>query len=130
MLKPGGKRRPGPGRSSRRARSSTFSRISARWSQFPLTTTIPVVRGDVIALTTPTWAPVLSIDLATNSSPTGRAGANCYNPPATSQAQVTVGQNAATSCDYPGTRVEYTATEVTNPVASPTTKTKPPTKKK
>jgi hypothetical protein len=33
-------------------------------------------------------------------------------------------------CDYPGTRVEYSATEVTNPVAPTTTTTKPPTKKK
>ena len=34
--------------------------------QFPLTTAIPVVRGETIALTTPTWAPVLSIDLSTD----------------------------------------------------------------
>src|ERR1700741_992826 len=35
-------------------------------AQFPLTTTIPVVRGEVVALTTPTWAPALSIDLSTS----------------------------------------------------------------
>ncbi len=34
--------------------------------QFPLTTSLPVVRGETIALTTPTWAPVLSIDLSTD----------------------------------------------------------------
>ena len=100
-------------------------------AQFPLTTTIPVVRGETIALTTPTWAPVLSIDLATNHFAYRQSRSrNCFNPPATSQAQVTVGQNAAYVCDYPGTRVEYSATEVTNPVAPTTTTTKPPTKKK
>ncbi|HEY1519333.1 MAG TPA: hypothetical protein VGF91_23090 [Solirubrobacteraceae bacterium] len=100
-------------------------------AQFPLTTTIPVVRGETIALTTPTWAPVLSIDLATNHFAYRQSRSrNCFNPPATSQAQVTVGQNARYVCDYPGTRVEYSATEVTNPVAPTTTTTKPPTKKK
>lgn len=100
-------------------------------AQFPLTTTIPVVRGETIALTTPTWAPVLSIDMATNHFAYRQSRSrNCFNPPATSQAQVTVGQNATYVCDYPGTRVEYSATEVTNPVAPTTTTTKPPTKKK
>jgi hypothetical protein len=102
--------------------------------QFPLTTTIPVVRGETIALTTPTWAPVLSIDLSTShfayrqsrggSYPRASAAKLCGLPPSTSQAQVSVGQSTAYSCDYPGTRVEYSATEVTSPVAPTTTTTK------
>jgi hypothetical protein len=97
--------------------------------QFPLTTTIPVVRGETVALTTPTWAPVLTIDLATHDFAYRQSRArNCNNPPGASQAQVTIGQSAVYSCDYPGTRVEYSATEITNPVA-PTTATQP-TKKK
>jgi len=92
--------------------------------QFPLTTSIPVVRGETIALTTPTWAPVLTIDLSTDHFAYRQSRArNCNNPPSTSQAQVTVGQSAAYSCDYPGTRVEYSATEVTNPVPTKTTTT-------
>ena len=98
--------------------------------QFPLTTTIPVVRGETIALTTPTWAPVLSIDLSTNHFAYRQSRSrNCIirrHPP---QAQVTVGQSARYVCDYPGTRVEYSATEVTNPVAPTTTTTTPTTKK-
>ena len=98
--------------------------------QFPLTTTIPVVRGETIALTTPTWAPVLSIDLSTSHFAYRQSRSrNCQNTPATTQAQVNVGSSTAYSCDYPGTRVEYSATEVTNPVAPTTTTTKPPTKK-
>jgi hypothetical protein len=38
---------------------------------------------------------------------------------------VTVGQNARYVCDYPGTRVEYSATEVTDPVPTPTSTTPP-----
>ncbi len=96
--------------------------------QFPLTTSIPVVRGETIALTTPTWAPVLSIDLSTSHFAYRQSRSrNCQSPPTTTQALVSVGGSAAYSCDYPGTRVEYSATEVTNPVAPTTTTT--PTKK-
>jgi hypothetical protein len=93
-------------------------------AQFPLTTTIPVVRGETIALTTPTWAPVLSIDLSTAHFAYRQSRSrNCQNPPSTAQAQVSIGSSTAYSCDYPGTRIEYSATEVTNPVAPTTTKT-------
>jgi hypothetical protein len=99
-------------------------------AQFPLTTTIPVVRGEAIALTTPTWAPVLSIDLSTSHFAYRQSRSkNCNSTPATSQAQVTIGGSTKYGCDYPGTRVEYSATEVTNPVA-PTTTTTPTTRKK
>lgn len=99
-------------------------------AQFPLTTSLPVVRGEAIALSTPTWAPVLSIDLATDHFAYRQSRSrNCNNPPSSSQAQVTAGQSARYSCDYPGTRVEYSATEITNPVPNKTTTTTP-TKKK
>jgi len=97
-------------------------------AQFPLTTTIPVVRGEVVALTTPTWAPVLSIDLSTSHFAYRQSrNSGCFTPTHPEQAQVNVGQSTAYSCNYPGTRVEYSATEVTNPVA-PTTTTPPPKK--
>ena len=41
---------------------------------------------------------------------------------------MTVGQNARYVCDYPGTRVEYSATEVTDPVPTPAPATTPPAK--
>ncbi|HSC03410.1 MAG TPA: hypothetical protein VLC49_08830 [Solirubrobacteraceae bacterium] len=98
-------------------------------AQFPLTTSLPVVRGETIALTTPTWAPVLSIDLSTDHFAYRQSRSrNCNNPPSSTQAQVTVGMSAKYACDYPGTRVEYSATEITTPVPNATTT--PPTKKK
>jgi hypothetical protein len=83
--------------------------------QFPLTTALPVKPGDVVALTTPTWAPVLAIQqnksrFAYRQSRT----ANCNSTPALSQAQI-VGGSARYKCNYAGTRVEFTATEVTTP---------------
>lgn len=94
-------------------------------AQFSLTTTLPVVRGETVALTTPTWAPVLSIDLSTHNFAYRQSRSrNCNNPPSTSQAQTTTGGSTRYVCDYPGTRVEYSATEVTDPVpTTPTTTT-------
>lgn len=99
--------------------------------EFPLTTSLPVTRGETIALTTPTWAPVLSIDLSTDHFAYRQSRSrNCNSPPSTTQAQTQVGQSTRYVCDYPGTRVEYSATEITNPVPNKTTTTTPtkPTK--
>jgi hypothetical protein len=82
--------------------------------QIPLETTLPVSRGDVVALSTPTWAPVLSIQQTSKKFAYRQSrSANCSSPPATPQAQLTINQVAAYGCNYPGTRAEYTATEIT-----------------
>lgn len=82
--------------------------------QLPLQTTLPVERGDVVALTTPTWAPILSIGHTTKGFAYRQSrGADCASAPAVNQAQLTIGATTAYVCNYPGTRVEYSATEVT-----------------
>jgi hypothetical protein len=84
--------------------------------QFPLATSLPVAPGDTVALTTPTWAPVLSIALSSKRYAYRQSRkTNCAHPPGKSQAQMTIGATTRYACDYPGTRVEYTATEVTTP---------------
>jgi hypothetical protein len=84
--------------------------------QFPLIQTLPIRRGDVIGLTTPTWAPVLSINQPTKKFAYRQSRkANCAHPPSTSQAQLKPGATARYLCNYPGTRVEYSATEITTP---------------
>ena len=86
--------------------------------QFPLPESLPVQPGDTVALTIPTWAPVLSIQLPSKKFAYRQSRSrNCSKPPATSQAQA-VKQVATYKCDYPGTRVEYSATEITAPVAA------------
>lgn len=85
--------------------------------QFPLTTSLPIQAGDTVGLTTPTWAPVLSIrQPSTTFAYRQSRKANCDHSPGASQAQLTIGAIAPYGCDYPGTRVEYSATEVTTPV--------------
>lgn len=86
--------------------------------QFALPTSLPVTRGDVVGLTVPTWAPVLSIQVPSTSFAYRQSrSTHCKNPPSTNVAQLKIGQSAQYGCNYAGTRVEYSATEVTNPVA-------------
>ncbi len=78
-------------------------------------TALPVKKGDVIGLSVPTWAPVLSYNLsATKFAYRQSRTANCKNAAGSETAQLSVGATTRYLCDYTGTRVEYTATEVTN----------------
>jgi len=85
--------------------------------QFPLQTTLPVARGDVVALTVPTWAPVLSINQTMGKFAYRQSrSTGCASPPTTNTAQTRTGAKTKYACNYPGTRVEYSATEITSPV--------------
>jgi hypothetical protein len=88
-------------------------------AQIPLLKTIEVRPGETIALTTPTWAPVLSIQQATGNAYRQARGSkpNCGAPATTQQAQK-IGQKSNYPCKYAGTRIEYAATEVTYPPAT------------
>ena len=100
--------------------------------QFPLSKPIPVTTGETVALTVPTWAPILSYQLTPSSYAYRQSrSSNCKTPAPTQTAQFIVGQTTYYGCLYPGTRVEYGATELTNPVAPTTsTQTTTTTKKK
>jgi hypothetical protein len=78
-------------------------------------TALPVKAGEVIGLTIPTWAPVLSYNLSTTKFTyrQSRTG-NCAHAAASETAQLTTGQNTRYLCEYSGTRVEYSVTEVVN----------------
>jgi hypothetical protein len=87
--------------------------------QFPLDTSLPVAPGETVALTTPTWAPVLSIDLSSRNFAYRQSRINnCANTPVSNNAQLRPGASTRYVCNYAGTRVEYSATEITNPVAA------------
>jgi hypothetical protein len=87
--------------------------------QIPLDSTLEVKPGDVVALTTPTWAPVLTIDINSKKFAYRQSrSTSCASPPASNQAQLKSNQTASYACDYPGTRVEYSATEVYYPLGS------------
>ncbi|HZU60929.1 MAG TPA: hypothetical protein VE983_08180 [Solirubrobacteraceae bacterium] len=86
-------------------------------AQLPLQKSVEVKPGDLVALTTPTWAPVLAIDLSGNFHYRQSRNHHCDTPPTVQKAQAT-GGDTTYDCTYGGTRPEYAATEVTYPVAS------------
>jgi hypothetical protein len=82
---------------------------------FTALTALPVMPGDVLALTVPTWAPVLSYNLSSSQfSYRQSRAANCKSAAAGQTAQLKVGESQRYLCSYTGTRVEYSATEVVN----------------
>jgi hypothetical protein len=92
--------------------------LPPRFSSF---TALHVLRGDVIGLTVPTWAPVLALDLpGSQFSYRQSRRANCDNAAATDTAQMKVGATGAYGCYYTGTRVEYSVTEITDTKAPKT----------
>ena len=87
--------------------------------QIPLMTTLAVRPGEAIALTTPTWAPVLSIDVDSKKFAYRQSRVyNCSSPPSSDQAQLTPGKVQNYGCNYPGTRLEYSATEALYPLGT------------
>jgi hypothetical protein len=87
--------------------------------QFPLAKPLAVKKGEIVALTVPTWAPVLSINLPSRKFAyrQGRTK-SCKKASTTPQAQ-RVGQSVRYLCNYAGTRIEYSATEITSPSQTP-----------
>ena len=99
--------------------------------QFVLNDSLPIAKGELVALTVPTWAPLLSVDLARTQfawRASRTSGCLSYT---VQTAQLLLGDSTEYKCYFNATRVEYTATEITLPVPPPVPKkkTKTPTKK-
>ncbi len=84
-------------------------------AQFALETTIPVKKGDLIALTVPTWAPALALGFGNDTSwRASRQKSQCTTTSAqTSQTQV--GTGVQYFCLYQTARLTYSATLVSTP---------------
>lgn len=83
--------------------------------QFPLKATLPVRKGDVIALTVPTWAPVLAVNLPQENGWRASRADNCRDL-LTQTAQMTVGSSTQYKCLYQTARVTYSASLISTPV--------------
>ncbi len=76
---------------------------------------LPVKPGDIVALTVPTWAPVISYNLNPSRFAYRQSRkANCTHSPAGQNAQLMVGASTRYLCTYTGVRIQYSATEITN----------------
>jgi hypothetical protein len=87
--------------------------------QFPLTTTLPIKKGQYVALTVPTWAPVMQLALGADTSwRSSRAASGCLD--VTVQfALLGTRSNAFFRCLYKGVRLTYSATFISNATATP-----------
>jgi hypothetical protein len=86
--------------------------------QFPLSKPIPIRAGQAIGLTVRTWAPILSYNLSPKLySYRQSRSSNCKTVGTQQNAQLSVGSGTTYGCAYPGTRAEYSGTELTTPVA-------------
>jgi hypothetical protein len=85
--------------------------------QFALDRAIPVQKGYVVALTTPTWIPALAVNLPTDTS--WRASRSKGTCDETSKQTAQSGMNSLAQyyCLYRGARLTYSATFIPDPVA-------------
>jgi len=87
-------------------------------AQFALANTIPVQKGERIALTVPTWAPALAIKLGnTTSWRASRPKNTCTSATeaSTQTSQTTAGSSIQYACLYQTARLLYTATLISTP---------------
>ncbi len=84
-------------------------------AQFPLETTIPVKKGDVIALTVPSWAPALALGFGNDTSwRASRPKKQCTSTSAQTD-HTALGSPVQYYCLYQTARLTYSATLISTP---------------
>jgi len=96
--------------------------------QFPLTTSLAVEKGNIIALTVPTWAPSLGLGLKRDSTWRASRAKDACDDTQTQSAQTGGRTLTQYRCAYRTARLTYSATLVTTPV--PPKPPKPPKRPK
>ncbi len=84
-------------------------------AQFPLATTLPVKKGDIVALTVPSWAPALALGFGKATSWRASRGKGQCTTTGTQTSHVTVGSNIQYYCLYQTARLTYSATLISTP---------------
>lgn len=84
-------------------------------AQFPLETTIKVKKGDIAALTVPTWAPALALGFGKDTSwRASREKKQCASTSSQST-QTSIGSAVQYFCLYQTARLTYSATLISTP---------------
>jgi hypothetical protein len=84
-------------------------------AQFPLAATIQVKKGDVLALTVPTWAPALALGFTNETSWRASRARNQCSTTSAQSAQTQVGATVQYLCLYRQARLAYSATLISTP---------------
>jgi hypothetical protein len=83
--------------------------------QFPLERTLPIRRGQYVALSVPTWAPALQIGLASDTSWRSSRATDSCSDTATQSALVGRRRTGTFRCLYRTARLTYSATFIPSP---------------
>jgi hypothetical protein len=83
--------------------------------QFPLETSLPVAKGNLVALTVPTWAPVLALGLGNGNVWKASRDRDACDDLQTQSAQTDINDLHQYKCKYRPARLTYTVTMITTP---------------
>jgi hypothetical protein len=84
-------------------------------AQFPLETTIPVKKGDIVALTVPSWAPALALGFGGDTSwRASRPKSGCTST-SSQTSHTAIGTSVQYYCLYQTARLTYSATLISTP---------------
>jgi len=83
--------------------------------QFPLATTLPVEKGNLVALTVPTWAPTLALGLGKGNVWKASRDRDSCDDTQTQSAQTDINDLHQYKCKYRTARLAYSATLITTP---------------
>jgi hypothetical protein len=85
------------------------------YAQFPLESTLKVKKGDVVALTVPTWAPALALGFKNDTSWRASRGKSQCSSTSTQTADTRIGAAVQYYCLYLTARLTYSATLISTP---------------
>ena len=84
-------------------------------AEFPLETALQTKKGDIVALTVPTWAPALALGFGSDTSwRASRQKSQCTSTSAQTTDTV-LGSNVQYYCLYQTARLTYSATVISTP---------------
>ena len=83
--------------------------------QFPLTTSLPVLKGNIVALSVPTWAPALALGLGRDNVWRASRDVDACDDTQTQSVQTDLNDLARYKCFYRTARLAYSATLITTP---------------
>ncbi len=84
-------------------------------AQFPLESTIKVKKGDIIALTVPTWAPTLALGFGKDTSWRASREKKQCSSTSSQSTQTAIGTSVTYFCLYQTARLTYSATLISTP---------------
>jgi hypothetical protein len=104
------------GRVLAQAPVQTLTPFFGQTVQFPLERSLPVVKGSIVALSVPTWAPALGLGVGRDNVWRASRDVDACGDTQTQSVQIDFNDLARYKCFYRTARLTYSATLITTPV--------------